>query len=224
MAVMIQAIVVIIVESLVANQFITTVDVTAPGPARGVPVYLVIFLLAQVFQVILCWDAVLKQNIMQIGSFVMFNAAIFFYSIFQYAQLISISKEDKSLSIPLIVIPIVVGFFEVVFSIMASKLYVEFGWRIFKRIGADPQMRNMFRAYEIFILLLKIDVFFIAGFCIQFVVLVIDKNDPEFALTIAALPIMLAFLTSAAYGVRILVSLFCAFNHYIIMDFLLIFF
>ncbi|RKO83817.1 hypothetical protein BDK51DRAFT_31667 [Blyttiomyces helicus] len=58
----------------------------------------------------------------------------------------------------------------------------------------------MYRAYQIFLMLLKLDVFFVFGFGIQFLVLVIKTNDPEFALTIAALPLMMITLALAVYG------------------------
>ncbi|KAH6574741.1 hypothetical protein BASA60_005347 [Batrachochytrium salamandrivorans] len=199
-AVMTQAVLVIIMESIVYNQFTAAIDTQEPGPARGIPVYLVIFLLAQVFQIILCWDALIKQNTMQIGSFVAFNLANLSYAIFQYAQLIRIATADIGLSTPLIVIPVIIAVFQILFIFLASKLYIEFGWTIFKRIGADPFMRSMYRTYQIFVLLIKIDVFFVVGFGIQFVVLVIKTYDPEFGITIAAIPVILLILALAVYG------------------------
>ncbi|KAJ8327281.1 hypothetical protein QVD99_008162 [Batrachochytrium dendrobatidis] len=199
---MAQAVLVIVMESVVYNQFTASIDTNEPGPARGIPVYLVIFLMAQIFQIVLCWDALIKQNTMQIGSFVAFNLAILCYSIFQYAQLIKIANSDIGLTVPLIVILVIVAIFQCLFVFLASKLYHEFGWTIFKRIGADPYMRDMYRTYQIFVLLVKIDVFFVVGFGIQFLVLVIKTSDPEFGITIAAIPIMLLILAVAVYGVR----------------------
>lgn len=41
----------------------------------------------------------------------------------------------------LISIPIVFGVFVGLFCFFAFKLYLEFGWKIYKKIGADPKMR-----------------------------------------------------------------------------------
>lgn len=44
-------------EAYIAAEFIQEVDVTVK-PYRGIPVYLIIFIFSQFFQIILCWDAV----------------------------------------------------------------------------------------------------------------------------------------------------------------------
>lgn len=51
-------------------------------------------------------------------------------------------------------------------------------------------------------MLLKLDVFFFLAFSSQFLYLVLDKNDPEFALTIAALPVTIIIVSLAVYGLR----------------------
>jgi hypothetical protein len=56
--VLIQAIIVIALESVIAHFFIENVDLIRDSPARGVPVYLVMFCLSQCFNLIICWDAV----------------------------------------------------------------------------------------------------------------------------------------------------------------------
>ncbi|KAJ3291725.1 hypothetical protein HK104_005863 [Borealophlyctis nickersoniae] len=214
-AVLIEAITVIILESVVAAIFWKYYNpgeaIGVGGATRGVPVYLIIFIIAQLFQIVLCWDAVWHKNTIQIVGFVAFNLCVCAYSIFQYSQMIGIvnnsaaallEHDKQTLQAVLIVIPIVVAVFEAMFLFFAFKLYLEFGWKIYKKIGADPKMRNMYRVYQIFLMLLKLDVFFVSGFGVQFLVLVIHSNDPEFALTIAALPIMMIILVLAVYGVR----------------------
>ena len=179
-------------------------------------------------------------------GFVLFNFSVCLYSGFQYNQMnallttsasaspgaISIIQSDKNLlKSVLMAIPIIVAVFTVVFAFFAFKLYLEFGWKIYKKIGADPKMRSelfeigfawmgrwrdgpmlicfrrfvidMYRVYQIFIMLLKLDIFFVFGFGIQFIVLVINQYDPEFGLTIAALPITMLFLVFAVYGVSL---------------------
>ncbi|RKO95910.1 hypothetical protein CAUPRSCDRAFT_8723 [Caulochytrium protostelioides] len=228
-AVVVEALVIISLEAAIAGIFLKYYEASGiirdAGPQKGIPVYLIIFILAQVFQIVICWDALIHRNTIQMIGFGGVNVCIFIYSIFQYSQMITIvnaevahgpgpfdpASRDPLISSTdfalvragmLIAIPAITGFFMLLFSWLIYKLYLEFGWKIYKKIGADPVMRTMYRYYQIFLMLLKLDVFFVTGFGIQFLVLVIRTYDPEFALTIAALPIMMTILVLAVYGVR----------------------
>ena len=57
-------------------------------------------------------------------------------------------------------------------------------------------------SFQIYIALLKFDFFFFLAFTVQFIVIVVEKKDIEFALTIAAIPVTILILILAGYITR----------------------
>jgi hypothetical protein len=60
----------------------------------------------------------------------------------------------------LIAVPCVIAFFSIFILVITWKLFDEFGWTIYKHIGASVQMRRRYLIYQIFVALLKFDFFF----------------------------------------------------------------
>lgn len=201
---------------------------------------------------------------------VIFNACLFAYSILQITQLkgalsgIVNGPEAYNKIFPLLVTScVVLAVFTLLFAWLSFKLYLEFGWEIFKRIGASPVMHRtcaieraewrrragreqkggqalapgmlnkkvarhtpapttapsnhpdrraplllpsssteMYKAYLVFLMLLKLDFYFFEVFAIQFLVLVLQTADPEYGLTIAIIILALPIVIYAMYCVR----------------------
>ncbi|KAF9187531.1 hypothetical protein BGZ51_001246 [Haplosporangium sp. Z 767] len=186
--------------------------------SRSIPAYLIVFVFAQLFQLVLAWDAVRAQNTIEMIGIVIFNFCCFAYSIFEISQIETSLMDSSSFIVPegkatelqtslrpfLIVVIVVIGITQCVVTWLAYQLFQEFGWKIYKKIGADPNMKKMYRAYQIYLVLIKVDLFFFVGFSIQFIYLTLTRRseDPEYWLTIIVLPLTIVILYIAVYAVR----------------------
>ena len=208
-----QAVIIIFLEAYISASFETVYD-TLNELAKPVPVYLGIFILAQIFQLLLCWDALINENTMQVIALVLFSSGIAGYSVFQFFQLTAVldpkvAEGDilANFKALLISVPAVSAFYVMAIYGFCYKLYHQFGWNMFKKIGADPSMKCsainlvIYRNYQFFLLIVKMDVFFVLAFGIQFLALVIQVNDPEFYITAISMPIVLLLLLFAVTAV-----------------------
>lgn len=153
------------------------------------------------------------QNTIKVIAFLLFNICCFVYAVFQFKQIADALDSQNSdleqlatsltflINRLLIVIAVITGVCQLIYFYIGARLYQEFGWKIYKKIGADPEIRNMYRWYQIILTILKIDLFFFLGYSIQYLVLVLRSGDYEFALTIVAIPLTCLFLLLAVYSV-----------------------
>ncbi|KAF9963906.1 hypothetical protein BGZ70_007106 [Mortierella alpina] len=188
--------------------------------SRSIPAYLMVFVFAQIFQLVIAWDAVRAQNTIELIGIVIFNVCCFAYSIFEISQIRnslenggaagffdppSRATELQSRLQPFLIVDVcVIGISQCLVTWLAYQLFQEFGWKIYKKIGADPNMKKMYRAYQIYLVLIKVDLFFFVGFSIQFIYLALTRRgqDPEYWLTIIVLPLTVLILFIAVYAVR----------------------
>ena len=67
------------------------------------------------------------------------NTCCLAYAIFQYAQLLDLASNMKPFLLAIIG---VLAAANLLYAFLAYKLYLEFGWKIYKKIGADPKMKS----------------------------------------------------------------------------------
>ena len=100
------------------------------------------------------------------------------------------------------IIPIVISVAEIAYIGLSWKIYHEFGWKVYKFLGADRRIKKMYAVYQIYECLVKFDVFFWAGFSVQFIWLVLQDTDWEYYVTCAALPLSLVLLVEGHLAAR----------------------
>jgi len=203
---------------VVALQYLKKIQATTmDGPEKALSIYVSIFILSQVFQVVSVLDALLQKNSIQMFGLIFFNLATFVYSViqlFQFRKAFDIANgtipdaseyanTGKFVNNMLMVVCGVIGLCQLVYFWLVYKIYQEFGWSIYKRIGADRARRRMYRIYHIFIYLYKIDMFCYVGFAAQYVLLVLSSQPSERNLTIAALCTILLLLVLGVRAVRL---------------------
>jgi len=174
--------------------------------ARKMPVYLSVFALAHVFQFVMAVDAVYARNTLQFIGLAIFNALFLVYAIIQIGEIRQLDTSLATSAIPInaltTVIPIVIALSEVAYIALGYKIYNEFGWKVYKFLGADRRIKKLYANYQIYECLVKFDVFFWAGFSVQFIWLVLLEHDWEFYVTCAALPLSLVLLVEGHLAAR----------------------
>ncbi|KAG0342603.1 hypothetical protein BG000_003210 [Podila horticola] len=141
-----------------------------------------------------------NKNTIQIIAIVVFNCAMVAYAGLQMKQAEEILVRTPNDSLPNaildlfyankdnptpyhasmpyeIAVLVLMALFAAVFAFIAYKLYKEFGWSIYKKIGADLAMRDMYKVYQIFIMIVKFDIFFQLGFSAQFLSLIVMRYE-----------------------------------------------
>jgi hypothetical protein len=124
--------------------------------------------------------AVFYRNTIQIIGLAIFNCLLLIYAAIQVGEIAEVLGEktdgnahtdNKIFSLPtkilsgLVIAIIAVG--EIAIVILAWFIWKEFGWRIYRFLGADLRIRRYYRQYQIFECILCFTFFFIVGFGVQ---------------------------------------------------------
>ncbi|KAG9326446.1 hypothetical protein KVV02_001625 [Mortierella alpina] len=177
---------------------------------RSLTVYYSIFILAKAFSVALLWDAAIHKNSLQLVAFTIFEWCTVSYSglqIWQHDQLvrdIGVPVEDlvalgDPLTRALLFLQLAIQIAACLgITLLTSKLYYEFGWLVFQKLGADVSLRKMMKEYRLLFTILKLDAFFFIGYAILVATLT-GKNwkmgliDMAFAVPLSCIIILLGY-------------------------------
>ncbi|KAI0256681.1 hypothetical protein BJV78DRAFT_1166134 [Lactifluus subvellereus] len=198
---------------------------------KTVPCYLALFLLAEIFELLMAFDALRSRNVIQLAGILLFHLALILFAAIQVhetktalVQQPDCDGSDSYVSCGgsgtlyrkvehlLIVVPCIIALAWFVMIFFVRALYYEFGWAIFRKVGANPAKKTMYQFYEVLICLLKFDFFAFTGVTIQLLIVVLSKNSTEFGLTITAIPVVLVLLIGCGIAVQREITLLMVFS------------
>ena len=134
--------------------------------AKAIPTDLSLLIFAFLYELVLVYDALRSQNTIQIIGICMMNFGILVYTGIQIDQ-IHVAIDTLSfyhflseefwadMRGYLIALPCLICLFTVAMVFLAWKLYEEFGWSIYKQIGADLRMKRWYFLYQVLSTLLS---------------------------------------------------------------------
>ncbi|ESK96954.1 hypothetical protein Moror_6532 [Moniliophthora roreri MCA 2997] len=214
----------IVVLVMVAITFRLVEDeVSFTDGLKTLPCYLALFALAEIFELIMAFDALRMRNIIQLIGILLFHLALLVFAAVQVDQtkdaIVTMSGSDcegpgalLNCDVPgslwrrvqpyLIIAPCAIAVAWVAMCFWIKALYAEFGWAIFHIVGANPKMKTMYQVYQIMLCLLKFDFFFFTAVTMQLLILVLDRDSAEFGVTIAAIPVVLTLLALCGLAVQ----------------------
>ncbi|KAF8559562.1 hypothetical protein OG21DRAFT_1452728 [Imleria badia] len=185
------------------------------GPLKTLSCYLALFILAEMFELFMAFDALRLRNIIQLLGIILFHGALIVFAALQvHETMVALVPCDmpqcandtkwlwQKVEPFLIVVPCIVAASWLFLIFWIKQLYGEFGWVIFHVVGASPKLKTMYQFYQIFICLLKFDFFCFVGVTMQLLIVVLATNSAEFGLTIAAIPVVLSLIAGCAYAVQ----------------------
>jgi hypothetical protein len=128
--------------------------------AKSIPTTLSLLIFAFIYQLVLVYDALKNQNTIQVIGLVIMNFGIVIYTGIQkdqvyqsYTELLKINFIPKDywseVSGAVTALPCLIALFTIIMAFIAWKLYQEFGWKIYKQIGADLRMKRRFLLYQV---------------------------------------------------------------------------
>ncbi|KXS18672.1 hypothetical protein M427DRAFT_153048 [Gonapodya prolifera JEL478] len=154
--------------------------------AKALKLYHSIYMASSLFQFWLFADSMAAYNTMQLLAFFVFQVISALYAVMNVVQESTLNnaihvnlptyvpgaKEDvhKVLGIVLIATSCLAT---LLWGVVGTKVYHSIGWRMFERTGADLKRRRRLIWHHLFLLFLKLDVFFYLGFALQYIVLII---------------------------------------------------
>ncbi|ORZ14549.1 hypothetical protein BCR42DRAFT_329606 [Absidia repens] len=141
---------------------------------------------------------------------------------------ISLAPLQTALTVE-IVLTVLLGLFSLSFGFMSYKMTGEFGWMIYKKIGADQAVKQMYTIFQYFVLCIKIDIFveFLVS-CFYLIQFVIKSGEMDWhswvflIVTLFMLPMLYFSRVAVSRESNVQMVIFILFQGVVIFEFVLV--
>ncbi|OJJ69772.1 hypothetical protein ASPBRDRAFT_76469 [Aspergillus brasiliensis CBS 101740] len=172
-----------------------------------IPINLGILIFACVFELILSLDAIHHKNNILLLAVCICNACSFAYSVmqlflmeettarlfesrFEYPTLVDTTRNVWPQVQPAeMLVCIVTGMCTLILCPIAYLMHRDYAWAIYKSVHGSLDTRMRYLAYEIFLVLIKLNLYFVVGFIIQYDLVYVHFKEPEYTLTMLLIPV-----------------------------------
>ncbi|KAB8227311.1 uncharacterized protein BDW43DRAFT_255286 [Aspergillus alliaceus] len=218
-----QGLLVIILEVYILVQWLSWVNsnVTQITISYVVPMGMGIVVFASIYEAILSLDAIHHKNNVSLLAICISNICIVVYSVLQFLKMRgatrSLRYEKDGMGHPLVdssrdiwkymrpaelAVPIILGMASLIIIPAAYRLHKDYAWAIYKCIHGSAELRVRYMAYEIYLVLIKFNFFFLVGFIVQYNLIDVHFAEPEYSLTLALIPTALVVMLLGIYCVK----------------------
>lgn len=166
------------------------------------------------YELLLVWDALRRQNAIQLIGLCICNVGLAMYGVVQIQEIkiasAAMSEDSDSgeslwekYKVHVILVPAMMALGSIIMSVLTWKLHSEFSWAFFKNISADLGMKRRFITYQVYIALLKFDFLFINGSLMLVLLGIVSEEwSLESVISMAFIPLSMIILYLAAFFTR----------------------
>ncbi|KAB2574088.1 hypothetical protein BFW01_g1419 [Lasiodiplodia theobromae] len=211
------------IQLYVLDRYLRWVNPNVYQVARSytIPVTFAIFVFGVVYQFLLAWDSLRSKNNIQLFAQAVCNVCLFISAVLQYEQVKDVvhglPPNHDAQNKPLVKLdvniwaqihPALIAFIAVFAACsvamcgLAYKLHKQFAWALYKDINADTSLRTRYLIYQVFLVLMKLSFYFLVSFVIIYGFVDVHYEQPEFALTMAIIPVAMLQILLSAFAAR----------------------
>ncbi|KAJ2166505.1 hypothetical protein IW139_002130 [Coemansia sp. RSA 353] len=169
-------------------------------------VYNILFILAQVYTLVLCMEALAHRDIIQVIVVVVFYFICAVFAVTRYLVYfkrpsVAARMFTRDSNMYLMQVTVVVAYILSIasLSVLSYKLKEVVGWNVFKRLGADISLHRSYMWHQLLMMLLKMDIYFIGSYLVQMTALVLKADDIETWLQITVFIPFCVILTAGSF-------------------------